>query len=411
MKTNSRRLRLVATPALALILAVPLFTGGCSAKDAAEALQGCDELKSGASIQAGLTGSVEVDTFMQATADLMAISDKLKVEVGVACAAIAKDLGATDSWTAKGFSATNPSDDSIKEACTQASAKIKAVMDAGAQANANIAITVSGGKCEVNAQAQFDCEAKCQATGMCEPPSIEARCEPGQLSVQCMGTCNAQATCEGSATVKANCEGTCAATCEGDCQGTCTAEGGTQTTNSATCNGKCSGTCKGTCTGECKVTATGGVSCGAQASCKGGCTGTATAPKCEGEIKPPNCQIDAECQGSCSGSASLKATCTPPQVKVIANASATSDIPKLVATLEANLPKLINAAKVQGQLALKASAKVASAGSAVVSAAGSLGGKAIACATASAQASAKASVSVSVSVEASASASGSAGTT
>jgi hypothetical protein len=88
---------------------------------------------------------------------------------------------------------------------------------------------------------------------------------------------------------------------------------------------------------------------------------------------------------------------------------ATGDIPKLVATLQKNLPAIIQAVQTQGVLAGKAAAHVATSGSAVVANITSAGGKALACAEAAVSASAKASVSVQVSVMASASVSGSAG--
>ena len=109
--------------------------------------------------------------------------------------------------------------------------------------------------CKPAAQAQFNCEASCQAEAnlTCDPPSLDVRCDPGELSVQCEGTCNVDAYCEGSATVgvacEAECQGECTGTCSGTCKGTCegTCMGATDE------GGRCDGTCMGTCTGECSA--------------------------------------------------------------------------------------------------------------------------------------------------------------
>jgi hypothetical protein len=149
------------------------------------------------------------------------------------------------------------------------------------------------------------------------------------------------------------------------------------------------------------------MNCGVGVDCKGGCTATYTAPKCETELTAPVCTGDTNCQASCSARASANATCTQPTVVLIANVDATADIAKLKLTIETNLPKILLAAKAKGQLALRALQKVSTTGQAVVNAAGSLGGKEIACAGTAASASVKAAASMSVSVNASASVSSS----
>lgn len=437
MRSRTTVMRFVTLPLLVVGLALPATVGCDAAEDLKGLAEGCDEFSAGATFDADMEASVgvEVKAFMQASADLAKVGADMKVAVKTACVGIATDLGATDTWTAKG-----DSDDAVTEACNAASAKIDAIMQAGAQANANFALTVAGGKCVVNASAQSSCEASCQVDATCTEPSVDVRCSPGDLSVECSGNCQANATCEGSATVAANCQGKCEAectgtcsgecngtitggctgTCEGKCDGVATPAGGqanctgtcegqcTQPAANAQCQGKCAASCNGTCKGECKLDASANINCGASVKCKGGCSVAGTAPECQGELTPPTCEGDADCQGSCSASASIKAECSPPQVKLICNVSATSDIPKLVAALEAHLPALLEVTLDQSVIALKAVAKVTAAAQNVVSAAGSLGGKAIACAGAAAEASVTASASVNVSVNASASASGSA---
>lgn len=171
----------------------------------------------------------------------------------------------------------------------------------------------------------------------------------------------------------------------------------------------CNGTCNGTCNGNCKITATGGVSCGAMATCKGGCSVMVTAPTCEGAVTPAMCSSNVNCQGSCSSSANLQASCTPPTVTLQCSASASAGITAVVSTVQKNFPVLIQAAQTQGPIFATAAENLVKIGGSVAGDITSQSGQAIACAAVAAKAAATASVSVSVSVKASASVSGSAG--
>jgi len=447
--TKRKGFKFVPGLAVAGMLAAAALSNGCSAaSSAAGALQGCSEFSGGASAIAGLSIDANTKAFVQAGADLVTISTNMETAVLNACIGIDMDLGVTDTWTAKAPQNGAAPDDELKEACTQASTKIQAILMAGEQANVTCGLSVSGGQCTVDANVQASCTANCTGGASCSPPDVQAQCDPGELSVQCGGSCEGNATCEGSASAEAQCQGSCEADCSGecdavpgtapkvDCQGTCsgtcygtcngmaTGSGG-MANCTGTCNGQCTakctytqgtppavhcaGTCNGQCNGNCKLDANVMVNCGAKVSCKGGCSGMATAPKCEGEIKPPMCNVDANCAASCQSHAEATATCTPPTVNLECSAGATGDIPKLVTTLQKNLPAIIQAVQTQGQLAIKAAGHVVASGSVVVQNLGSVGGKALACATAAVQASASASVSVNVSVQASASVSGSAG--
>ena len=408
--------RLVAWPVLMLGLSAPVMLD-CSAKDLAE---GCDEFNGGVSGVASLSIDAKAKAFVQAAADLQAVANDMRASVKAACVDIDSQLGVPDTW-----SSINDQDNSMNEACAQASAKIDAILKANS--NITVVVTVSGGQCSVDATEQINCEGSCKADVSCSEGGIEVRCDPGQLSGQCSGQCKGSAVCEGTATVAAQCSGTCDAQCTGTCGGSCTGScNGTCTgtcdgnssggacagtckgTCAGTCTGKCDATCTGTCTGNCTLAADANINCGANVSCKGGCTVAYTAPKCEGELTPPKCQGDANCQASCSSHASVHATCTQPTVSITMSGT-TDDLVKLKAALDADLPKLWLAAKTQGALALKGTAKLATTGAAVVSSAASIGGKAVACVAVAAQASVKAQASVSVSVQASASVSGSAG--
>ena len=80
-----------------------------------------------------------------------------------------------------------------------------------------------------------------------------------------------------------------------------------------------------------------------------------TAPTCEGELTPPTCNLDADCEAGCKGQGSLQATCTPPKIQVLTSGDAA-----LIATLQTNLPAILNVA-VQGKLVAQAATDVASA--------------------------------------------------
>jgi len=416
------------------VAAAALTNGGCSAAQALA--EGCDEFNGGASSVASLSIDADTKAFVTAGADLVTVANNIETAVLNACVGIDTDLGVTDTWSAK-----TTTDDKVTEACTQASNKIQAILQAGQQAQVTCGLSISGGQCTVDANVQAQCEAQCSGNASCTPPDVTVSCDPGQLSGQCSGTCNASAYCEGSASVAAQCQGSCEAdcsgtctpgtlpkiTCKGTCQGNCTGTCDGSTVNGAKCSGTCDGqcdaacqytpgtpahcegSCKGTCTGNCKLDANANINCGANVNCRGGCSVSYTAPKCEGEIKPPSCQASANCQASCQGHAEINAQCTPPSASLECTGTTTGDIPKLVATVQKNLPAIVAAVQTQGPLALQAAGHVVTTGQAVVSNVGSLSGKALACATAAAKASATASVSVNVSVSASASVSGSCG--
>lgn len=407
--TKFKRIKSLTAPAL-LLGTFALVAPGCSAaKDAASAGE----------CAAGLKAKAEA--FQASVKALTDVSAQMKADLAVACTAIAKDLGGTPKDLGDGKAAT---DDEMKANCDAASAAITASITA----NGSIAVSIEGGKCEVAASAQFDCEATCDVSGTCAPPSVEARCDPGQISGSCSGTCSAGATCEGSATVEAACNGTCEATCkgkcdaqfsgkcDGNCDGKCDGTSQTGAACTGTCEGtctgtavegKCSGNCDGTCSGNCTLKAGGDINCGATATCKGTCSVAVTAPKCEAELKPAECNLDADCQAGCTGQGSLKATCTEPKVVVTTSASANG---ALVTTLTANLPKILKVVS-QAELAAKAAVDIAAkAGGVAAEVAASVGCVAQfgASFAADLQASVKASASVKVSVSASASTSGSA---
>ena len=346
----------------------------------------CDEIAEGA-CEADLLASI--DSLNEASMDFVEAAESLKLEVATACVAIATDLEVDGVPTVS----AEMTDEEVRQACELAEGAIQAEIDAGV----TVEVVVEGGRCEVAAEAQFDCEAGCTVEGECDPGTVEVRCDPGELSVECEGSCDVDAYCQGSAEVAANCSGSCSGGCTGTCDG------------DAVEGASCAGVCEGSCTGECEITADAGIDCGADVRCRGGCTGTATAPSCEAELEPPSCDIEADCQAGCDGQASFEAECTPPTVAVVIDGGAHAN---LASTLTTNLPALINGFRHKGQLLVDAAGYVVTSAGNV---ANDLAASAVCVAAVGAEVAgnlavvAEASASVSVSFEASVSVSGSCG--
>lgn len=341
----------------------------------------CDELEDNA-CESDLRA--RVDSLNAAATSFIAASEALELEIGTACHNIATDLEADDV----------PAADDVQAVCGAASAALDAEVGAGA----TIEIAIEGGGCEVNAEAQFSCEAECSVEGECDPGTVEVRCDPGELSGECSGECSASAVCEGSAEIAANCDGSCSGNCTGTCEG--------DDVSGAVCDGRCDGEC----TGECTLAADASINCGVDVDCRGGCSVEYTAPHCEGTVEPPQCDMDMDCQAGCDGQASVEAECTPPSVSVVVGGGAHAN---LESTLATNMPAILNGVRYKGQLLLDSAQDLVGAAGNV---AGELGNAATCAAAVGAEvvgnltAVAEASASVSVSFEASASVSGSAGT-
>jgi hypothetical protein len=105
----------------------------------------------------------------------------------------------------------------------------------------------------------------------------------------------------------------------------------------------------------------------------------------------------------------MSASCTPPSLSYECTASVSAQLQAAIDAIQVYVPYLINAFKVQGQLALSAAGTLVSTGQAEFSSIGSLSGQAFACATTAVQGSVAAQANINVSVMASASVSGSAG--
>jgi hypothetical protein len=371
---------------------------------------GCWSLLAGMTLALGCAGggdgsqdcvvlNARISGLNQSIASVNAVATSLRADVLTACAAIAGETAPAA-----------PTDADVTRLCNAARARL----DAQLSANVEIQVVVIPPVCQVNAQAQLNCEASCYAEAQvtCDPGSVEVRCDPGDLSVVCEGSCNVNATCEGSVEVAVQCAAECDGKCNGTCNGDCSAEV-MNTNGQAECAGNCQGTCTGTCNGSCKVTAQGGVMCGAEARCKGGCSVQGREPQCEAALEPPACEGNAQvdCNAACDAKGTLEVQCdrddVEVQVTVVGDAQA-----DFVATLEAQLPTLVLAAR-RGALALESvgqlGADVAAAGSAAGSCGLGLAAQFALSATAAVQASASVSVSFQASANVSAGVAGGAG--
>jgi hypothetical protein len=453
---------LIAGPAMAL----GLSNSGCTAASNAAAnvqaaLSGCSEFSGGPSAVAALSIDGDAKAFVTASANLVAVTSTSETAVLNACLGMAADLHITDTWSSMAPSAGEAPDAETKEVCAQVSNTITATL--AANASAMCTLVISGGHCVVNETEQVTCESMCTTNTTCQPGNITTLCSPASLTGQCSGTCNAMATCEGSESTQAQCQGAC----EGDCTGMC---------GSDPCMARhCKDMCAGTCTGDCTLAANTTINCGASVNCRGGCSVTYTAPECETTVTPPVCNVSQACQSSCKSNAEVTSTCTPPGASLECNASASvtvtavdealdaavevadsspldaapappdstvasfdasvasldasvasldasastaeasgavavsANLQALIGTVKTHMPAIILLVNTQANLFIDATNEVTSTGTTVVDNVTSQGGKALACATTAVSADVSASASMTVSVQASSHVSGACG--
>jgi hypothetical protein len=318
----------------------------------------CPELAGGAlrgNFAADARANGSVRAFVQASSDLSKLAVKVDAEVSAACERMGRDLGVSPG---------EMGDDTASK-CGAVTAKIDAILRAGASAKLSASFTPP--ECKVSGDAYASCSGQC--TAQVDPGSIVANCEPGKLSGTCEGTCG----------------GTCDGACRGDCDGACSVKDA---------SGKCAGQCKGTCRGRCDAT------------CHAKCEGTWKAPRCEAKVNAPS--AEAKCNASCKAHAEVTAQCSEPKLTIQASAN-TGEMGKLVATLKANLPVLIRAQVAYGKRIAGHVKTLVDVGADMPEIIGDAGAHAAACVGASANAVLNAQASLRVSVQASASVSGKAG--
>jgi hypothetical protein len=128
------------------------------------------------------------------------------------------------------------------------------------------------------------------------------------------------------------------ASCVAECDASFVAE------NNVTCEGgQLVGACEGTCSGECRAD---GTTSEVQGYCAGECAGSCDvamqAPRCEGEAYV---EADAHCEAACDARIDARAECTEPSLEmswsIDVDPAAQARFDALIATLEANYPRLL----------------------------------------------------------------------
>ncbi len=370
----------------ATAIGVIAASNGCSAISDAQAAACCPEYAKGDlnAVAAKVDPSIQGQFFViaQAAGDLAAVAHAAVGDVAAACMGIAVDLGEDPKGFVVNTAKGSPSEttQAANYWCPKAVAKLQ---------SANVTIAYTPPVCTASIQAQGSCQARCSVDAKCDIKANPPVCKGGTLTVQCKGQCDVTAQepkieCQGTCTGK--CEGVCqgsasaAVDCDGQCQGTCTAGGagsGIQTDGSCkgSCAGKCtlranasvtcSGSCSGKCDASCKATS-GSVT----VNCSGKCSADYEPLECKGGTLEGGCQVDANCQASCNASVQARAECTPATVSITGNGDA------VIATLNKNLPPLIDVLKARGKTFADGAVSVANAAGAV---SGKVSGEGAAC--------------------------------
>lgn len=349
-----------------LLCACGAGMGGIGQDSLASAVEvaACPELNGGAasaSFDADARANTTIRAFVQAAGDLARVAARAEAEVSTACRKMGADLGLSEAQMAP-----RGEESRVSAACNAVSARIDEILAQGA--HASLKAKASAPKCTVETDVAAACKAQCAVE--IDPGYVKANCEPGQLYGRCEGTCGG------------SCSGSCNGKCDGKCAGSTDADG--------TCHGECSGQCQGACQGE----------------CKGSCSVEFQEPKCAVEMKPP--KADARCAASCKAHANLRAECTPAKVSIKADADV-GELPKLVATLEENLPVLVSALAQYGERISGDVQVLVNTGAELPNAFGQLTAHAGSCIAAAANATLRAQASIRVSIQASASVSAKAG--
>ncbi len=342
--------RFKAPLALAVALALPLITNGCSSVADAQAAVCCTEFKAGATIDAKIGGGVQATVAAQAVADFAGIAAASIDDITAACRNMATSLDAP----AADQDAAGKEPDKRKALKLWCTAAVTAIGSAKASAGGTLTVDFQPPKCEVSVSAKANCQASCSGGVKCDFKAHPPMCTGGKLSVACKGGCtasgSAEVSCTGSCT--GGCTGSCTAEggveCAGKCEGTCEAKAG-GTGNGLDAQGNCQGVCKGTCKAtppkvQCKGSCGGSCDAKCQGSamasvqCDGKCDADFEPLKCEGGKLEGGCKAEGKCEGNCDASASAKAECQPPSISVkFSGAVDANAAGKLQAVFEANL--------------------------------------------------------------------------
>jgi hypothetical protein len=286
-----------------------------------------------------ISGNKKLDAFFGACGSLQAQAISLEAEVKLELVSIAATLGVEGA-----------AEMSIDELTAAIDAEVSGGF--GGMIEGSFSIVANPPKCEVSASASLEAAAKC-----------DAKVDPGKATVECSGSCEAEASamasCSGDAELKCEgtppgfkCEGSCTgscelkadAKCEGECKGDCevaaeadcdgefTASSDEGANGGGSCKLNAGASCSGTCKGSCELNAGGNCDGECKGSCEytppeGGCSGGATAKceakanakveckgKCSGEVTPP--KVEADCEATAKADAQFNAECHPPSVDI-----------------------------------------------------------------------------------------------
>ncbi len=296
-----------------------------------------------ATVEWGPEGEAELNygAFMQSVSDFTGAAGAIVADVTSACQAIALDLGA-DVAT---ITATKPNERAVQW-CELA-------VDALGDATAGLSITFQPPSCTVDASVQANCEARCSANVECQltPAEIVARCDPGELSGRC----------EGSAPARARARPTWRSTARARARGRARARAtaiAPRRPPAATAAASARATARASAVARARSRPTQRCSATPIARARAMSSSRRRSAGPSSSRRAPSARGSAECSGSCEASASAKASCKEPAV----NIEGGTDVEAAIATLKANLPRLLVVAHARGELLLASAEAVVQAG-------------------------------------------------
>lgn len=256
----------------------------------------------------------ELDRFAKLSVEFSRNANRVRTDVGMACAGIRQRL----TGQATTFAGPVPTDAELTASCNAARVAMTAAQE-------QTAVSLGAGYCRVDALEQLALEQGCATIAGCSFAAFTERCD--SLLTSCEGTC-AGACMPSTTALNVACEGRCAGQCNGSCDGSCIGPGGNPLPASD-CRGLCDGTCSGTCQGSCMGSACAG-------TCRGECDGTVTAELCESPLALPACAMTAACQNLAAATAGMHQLCVPPSVFVPGPTP-----PELAPAISDNFPRVL----------------------------------------------------------------------
>ena len=161
--------RFKAPLALAVALALPVITNGCSSITDAQGAVCCTEYKAGATIDVKIGGSAKAQVAVQAVADFQGIASAAITDLTTACRSMAQQLDATkadlDAAEAAG-AGKDPSEISRAQMNAYCSLAVKVIGTVKASAGGTLTLDVTPPQCQASVSAKANCQAKAETTVM-----------------------------------------------------------------------------------------------------------------------------------------------------------------------------------------------------------------------------------------------------